>query len=98
MEGVKNSKHISNSSRGLKMKATLTIRTRPPEPHASHLILSLAPDNTPNIQTKCQDETCTVIFQTEKITTMIAALDDYLLNLKIANETARKEKTHPSRN
>ncbi|KAB2947096.1 MAG: KEOPS complex subunit Pcc1 [Candidatus Methanoperedens sp.] len=47
---------------------------------------SLAPDNVPGIKTIIEDGSAMVLFEGEKVGTILASVDDYLMNAKIAYE------------
>ena len=47
---------------------------------------TLEPDNIKNIITEYKDDSVTTIFISEKIGSLIATVDDYLMNAKIAND------------
>lgn len=47
---------------------------------------AIRPDNTQNMFTTCKNEEITTEFVIDGIGTLIATMDDYLLNLKIADE------------
>ena len=49
---------------------------------------SLEPDNLPNMQMQADDDRLCLQFSTEKIGTLLSTVDDILMNLKIAEETA----------
>lgn len=70
------------------IKARITIR----HPNPEVLEKSLNPDNLDNMKTTTFDDTLTMTLETEKIGTMISTLDDWLANLKIAEEIAGKIK------
>ncbi len=47
---------------------------------------AIRPDNTQNMTTTCKNGEITTEFVIDGIGTLIATMDDYLLNLKIADE------------
>ena len=47
---------------------------------------AIRPDNTQNMTTTCKNGEITTEFEVDGIGTLIATMDDYLLNLKIADE------------
>jgi hypothetical protein len=47
---------------------------------------SLQPDNLPSMCTEVDEYGATTYFYTEKITTLISTLDDFLMNTKIAED------------
>ncbi|MCD5409531.1 MAG: hypothetical protein LRZ87_02040 [Methanocellales archaeon] len=52
---------------------------------------AIKPDNTRNMSTVCENESITTEFRLDEIGTLIATVDDYLLNLKIAEEMTEKD-------
>jgi len=55
--------------------------------HAEEIGRAVLPDNLPEMVMKAQEQTLTIEFCAQKIGTMLATLDDLLMNLKIAEET-----------
>lgn len=55
---------------------------------AKRVASSLAPDNLSNIHTEIKDDSVSIHISTEKITSLIATLDDLLMNAKLAEEIA----------
>ena len=52
-----------------------------------HIIMeAIRPDNTQNMRTTCKNGELITEFEIDGIGTLIATVDDYLLNLKIAEE------------
>ncbi|MDD2666786.1 MAG: KEOPS complex subunit Pcc1 [Methanocellales archaeon] len=52
-----------------------------------HIIMeAIRPDNTLNMRTTCKNGEIITEFEIDGIGTLIATVDDYLLNLKIAEE------------
>ncbi len=52
-----------------------------------HIIAqSLAPDNVSEMETVVDENSVTVIFSADKIGTILASVDDYLMNAKIASD------------
>lgn len=45
---------------------------------------SLAPDNVPEMETIVEENSVTVIFSADKVGTILASVDDYLMNANIA--------------
>jgi hypothetical protein len=58
---------------------------------AENAARSLEPDNLPNMQMQADDDRLCLQFSTEKIGTLLSTVDDILMNLKIAEETAASE-------
>ncbi|MDD3043524.1 MAG: KEOPS complex subunit Pcc1 [Methanosarcinaceae archaeon] len=50
---------------------------------AAKVLQALAPDNLRNMQTEITDEKVSVQFRSEKIGSLIATVDDFLMNVKI---------------
>ncbi|SDF84555.1 hypothetical protein SAMN04488589_1501 [Methanolobus vulcani] len=55
---------------------------------AKRIANSLAPDNLTNMHTEVSDESVSIHISTEKITSLIATVDDLLMNAKLAEEIA----------
>ncbi|MBN1133589.1 MAG: hypothetical protein JXA38_01415 [Methanosarcinaceae archaeon] len=53
---------------------------------AKKVTLALSPDNLSNMKTEVREDSTVTHFTTEKITSLIATVDDYLMNAKIAEE------------
>lgn len=51
---------------------------------------SLSPDNLSGMETTTDENSFSVIFRTDKIGTMLATVDDYLMNSKIADDMIKK--------
>lgn len=55
--------------------------------HAEEIGRAVLPDNLPEMVMKAEGQTLTIEFCSQKIGTMLATLDDLLMNLKVAEET-----------
>nr|WP_321498930.1 KEOPS complex subunit Pcc1 [uncultured Methanolobus sp.] len=55
---------------------------------AKRIADSLAPDNLTNMHTEVKDDSVCIHISTEKITSLIATVDDLLMNAKLAEEIA----------
>lgn len=55
--------------------------------HAEEIGRAVLPDNLPEMVMKAQEQTLTIEFCAQKIGTMLATLNDLLMNLKVAEET-----------
>ena len=64
------------------MRATLTFHRK----DAEALGRAIGPDNLPEMVMKAEGESLNFEFSVQKIGTMLATLDDLLMNLKIAEE------------
>ena len=47
---------------------------------------SLAPDNVPGMNTIFGDDSATVLFEGEKVGTILASVDDYLMNATVVEK------------
>ena len=54
--------------------------------HAEEIGRAVLPDNLPEMVMKAEEQTLTIEFCAQKIGTMLATLDDLLMNLKVAEE------------
>lgn len=55
---------------------------------AKRVANSLAPDNLTNMHTEVNEDNVCIHISTEKLTSLIATVDDLLMNAKIAEEIA----------
>ncbi|PWB54738.1 MAG: hypothetical protein C3F06_03820 [Candidatus Methanoperedenaceae archaeon] len=70
----------------MKIKGKLTFKSERAEDLVNIIAQSLAPDNVSGIKTILKDDSATVIFDGEKVGTILSSVDDYLMNAKIAYE------------
>ena len=70
----------------MKIEGKLIFKGEKAEDLVNIIAQSLAPDNVPEIKTIIKDDSATVLFEGEKIGTILASVDDYLMNAKIAYE------------
>jgi len=70
----------------MKIEGKLTFKGEKAGDLVNIIAESLAPDNVPEIKTIIKDDSATVIFEGEKIGTILSSVDDYLMNAKIAYE------------
>jgi len=70
------------------MKIHGTIKFKSPDAPeiAKKIVLSIAPDNLSGMQTEVSEDGAITHFSSEKITSLIATVDDYLMNAKIAED------------
>lgn len=68
----------------MKFKGKLTFKSEKAGELVNIIAQSLEPDNVPGIETLIEKDSATVIFSVDKIGTMLASVDDYLMNAKIA--------------
>jgi len=79
------------------MKITGTIEFPDPESResAARILKALAPDNLRSMESEISDERVAVRFHSEKIGSLLATVDDFLMNVKIGEgveQTLEKEK------
>jgi tRNA threonylcarbamoyladenosine modification (KEOPS) complex Pcc1 subunit len=55
-------------------------------PNAETIAKSLIPDNIPNVKTEVMQGEIVTHISVDKLNSLIATVDDYLMNLKIADE------------
>lgn len=74
------------------MKITTTIAMKSPQASqiAEKVAFSLSPDNLSGMHTEVSEGMATISFCTKKITTLIATVDDLLMNARIAEEVLEK--------
>jgi len=70
----------------MKIKGKLTFKSERAEDLVNIIAQTLAPDNVSGIKTILKDDSATVIFDGEKVGTILSSVDDYLMNAKIAYE------------
>ncbi|WP_340818830.1 KEOPS complex subunit Pcc1 [Methanolobus sp. WCC4] len=72
----------------MKIETTIEFKDEGAMKVAKRIANSLAPDNLTNMHTVvCEDSMC-IHISTEKITSLIATVDDLLMNAKLAEEIA----------
>ena len=64
----------------MKIKARIEIH----DEHADLAVIPLMQDNTESMRTVVVDQRAVTVIETEKLGTLIASVDDYLLNAKVA--------------
>ncbi|WP_445476274.1 KEOPS complex subunit Pcc1 [Methanococcoides methylutens] len=74
------------------MKISTTIEFNSPDAPdvARKVALSLKPDNLTNMETMIGEEQAVITIRTEKISSMIATVDDLLMNAKIAEDVIKE--------
>jgi hypothetical protein len=70
---------------GVLMKVTGTIEFPDPESRksAARILQALSPDNLRSMESEIRDDKVVVRFHSEKIGSLLATVDDFLLNVKI---------------
>ncbi|MGB3907801.1 MAG: KEOPS complex subunit Pcc1 [Methanomethylovorans sp.] len=74
----------------MRIRTTITMKSPQASMIAEKVALSLAPDNFSGMHTKVVDGIAQISFTTQKITTLIATVDDLLMNARIAEEVVEK--------
>ncbi len=75
----------------MNIKGKLTIRCENAGEMLGIITRSLSPDNVSGIRTEVCKDSVIVSFSAEKIGTMLASVDDYLMNAKIALSIVEKK-------
>ena len=70
----------------MRIKGRLTFKGENAGELVNIIAQSLAPDNVSEMETVVDENSVTVIFSADKIGTILASVDDYLMNAKIASD------------
>ncbi len=73
----------------MKIKGKLTFRGENASELVNIIAKSLAPDNVPEIETVVAENCTIVMFEGDKVGSILASVDDYLMNAKIASDMLR---------
>ncbi|MDG6243620.1 MAG: KEOPS complex subunit Pcc1 [Methanolobus sp.] len=73
----------------MKITTTIEFRDEGAMQVAKRIANSLAPDNLTNMHTEITEDAVSIHISTERIGSLIATVDDLLMNAKIAEEIAR---------
>lgn len=76
----------------MKISTTIEFKDEGAMKIAGRIANSLAPDNLTNMHTELKDNSVCIHISTEKMTSLIATVDDLLMNAKIAEEIAEELK------
>lgn len=68
----------------MKIKGKLTFKGETAGDLVNIIARALAPDNIHEIKTIIGEDSATVLFEGDKIGTILSSVDDYLMNAKIA--------------
>jgi hypothetical protein len=68
----------------MKIKAKIEIS----EANADLVVIPLMPDNMDNMNTVIKEKGAVTYFEADKIGSLIASVDDYLMNAKVAQDMA----------
>jgi hypothetical protein len=70
----------------MKIEGKITFKSESVKDLVNIIAKSLAPDNVSEIKTIINHDSATIIFEGEKVGTILSSVDDYLMNAKIAYE------------
>ena len=70
----------------MKIYTTIELKDENATHIAESIAKSLAPDNLSSMETEISDSSAKIHIRTEKITSLIATMDDLLMNAKVAEE------------
>jgi hypothetical protein len=70
----------------MKIEGKLTFKGEKAGELVNIIAESLAPDNVPGIKTIIGDNSALVLFEGEKVSTILASVDDYLMNATIVEK------------
>ncbi|WP_406659651.1 KEOPS complex subunit Pcc1 [Methanolobus sp. ZRKC3] len=70
----------------MKIRSTIEFRDENAPYIAERIAKSLAPDNLSSMETETSESSAKIHIKTEKITSLIATMDDLLMNAKVAEE------------
>lgn len=70
----------------MKIHATIEFKSIKAPDIAKRVALSLEPDNLSSMHTEVTEDGAVTHFSTERITSLIATMDDFLMNAKIAED------------
>ncbi|WP_407355877.1 KEOPS complex subunit Pcc1 [Methanolobus sp. WCC5] len=73
----------------MKITTTIEFKDEGAMQVAKRIANSLAPDNLTNMHTEITEDAVSIHISTERIGSLIATVDDLLMNAKIAEEIAR---------
>ncbi|MGB8217081.1 MAG: KEOPS complex subunit Pcc1 [Candidatus Methanoperedens sp.] len=70
----------------MRIKGKLTLKSEKAEELVSVIAQSLAPDNVSEMKSIVDGDSVMVMFEGDKVGTILASVDDYLMNAKIASD------------
>ncbi len=70
----------------MKIKGKLTFKSEIARDFVDIIARSLAPDNVPDMKTIIKDDDAIIIFEGEKVGTILSSVDDYLMNANIVEK------------
>ncbi len=76
----------------MRIKGKLTLKSEKADELVSVIARSLAPDNVSEMKTVVDGDSVTVIFEGDKVGTILASVDDYLMNATIVEKLSHSLK------
>ena len=73
----------------MRIKGKLTLKSEKADELVNIIAQSLAPDNVSGMKTIVDGDSVNVFFEGDKVGTILASVDDYLMNAKIASDMLR---------
>jgi hypothetical protein len=73
----------------MRIKGKLTLKSEKADELVNIIAQSLAPDNVSGMKTVVEGDSVNVFFEGDKVGTILASVDDYLMNAKIASDMLR---------
>ncbi len=70
----------------MRIKGKLTLKSEKADELVSVIAQSLAPDNVSEMKTIVDGDSVTVMFEGDKVGTILASVDDYLMNATIVEK------------
>ena len=70
----------------MKIRGKIVMKSENAPEVAEMITRSIEPDNLKNITTEYGEKSVTTYFEAEKIGTLIATVDDYIMNARIADD------------
>ncbi len=70
----------------MRIKGKLALKSEKADELVNIIAQSLAPDNVSGMKTIVEGDSVTVMFEGDKVGTVLASVDDYLMNAKIASD------------
>ncbi len=74
----------------MRIKGKLALKSEKADELVSVIAQSLAPDNVSGMKTIVDGDSVTIMFEGDKVGTVLASVDDYLMNAKIASDMLGK--------
>ena len=74
----------------MKIRGTIEFKSPDAPGIARSVSSALAPDNLPSMRNEVYEDVAIVHFSTGKITSLIATVDDFLMNMKIAEDVEKQ--------